>query len=118
MLSDEQFAALMTDVHREIDQAADEAIAALGADGRADLVYPPGMALSDEEQRALAAVEPSPALRKLIADAAAKPLFRLFAMLDGIGDPEGIDGDWPVWELVESEEGELFYENWLGGRRD
>jgi hypothetical protein len=118
MLSDEQFAALMTEVHRAIDEAAGKALAALGADGRPDLIYPPDVALSDEERRALAAVEPSSALRKLIADAAAQPMFRLFALLDGLGDPDDYDDFWPVWELAESEDGELFFENWLTGRRD
>jgi hypothetical protein len=118
VLSDEQFAALITEVHKEIEEAAETAVTALGADGAPDLVYPPGVTLSDEERQALAGVEPSAAIRKLIADAAARPMFRLFAMLDGLGDPDSYDGYWPVWELVESENGELFYENWLTGRRD
>jgi hypothetical protein len=45
-------------------------------------------------------------------------MFTLFAMLDGLGDPEDIDGFWPPWELVPSDNGELFFENWLEGRRD
>jgi hypothetical protein len=118
MLSDEQFAALMAEVHTAIDEAAQGALGALGAHGRPDLIYPPGVKLTDEERAALAVVEPSSALRKVIADAAAKPMFRLFALLDGLGDPHDFDEFWPPWELVESENGELFYENWLSGGRD
>ena len=118
MLSDEQFAALMTEIHAAIEEAAGEAVAALGPDGKPDPIYPPDVALTEDERAALAAVEPSGALRKLIADAAAKPMFRLFALLDGLADPADMDDFWPVWEFVESDNGELFYENWLTGNRD
>jgi hypothetical protein len=116
MLSDAQFEALMTEVHAAIEEAADEAVAAVGPSGKPDIIYPPDVALTEQERAALAAVEPGTALRKLIADAAAKPLFRLFSLLDGLADPDTEDY-WPPWELVPSEDGELFYENWLGGTR-
>jgi hypothetical protein len=118
VLSDEQFAALTTNVHKAIEEAADQAISALGPNGSPRLIYPPEATLTDEDRHALAAVEPSPALRKLFADAAAAPMFRLFAMLDGLGDPDDYDEFWPPWQLVESEDSELFYENWLSGARD
>jgi hypothetical protein len=116
VLSDAQFEALMAEIHAAIEEAAVEAVEALGPDGKPDPIYPPGVALTEEERAALAAVNPGSALRKLIADAAAKPMFRLFALLDGLADPD-VDDFWPPWELVESENGELFYENWLGGSR-
>jgi hypothetical protein len=118
VLSDAQFKALMAEIHAAIEEAADEAVEALGPNGKPDPVYPPDVSLSEEERAVLAAVEPSSALRKLFADAAAKPMFRLFALLDGLADPDVGDDFWPPWELVESEDGELFYENWLSGGRD
>jgi hypothetical protein len=117
VLSDAQFAALMVEVHEAIEEAAEDALSALGG-GQPDLIYPAGITLSDEERAALAAVEPSTALGKVIANAAAQPMFRLFSLLDGLADPEDIEEFWPPWELVPSEDGELFYENWLAGRRD
>jgi hypothetical protein len=79
MLSDEQVTALMTEVHKEIEEAAVKASAALGPEGHPDVIYPPNAGLAQEERDALAAVEANPALvsgvRKLVATAAASPLF-------------------------------------------
>jgi hypothetical protein len=117
VLSDAQLEALMVEVHKEIEDAAAKAVSAL-AGGTPDLFYPPNSGFSAEEQEALAALpEPNAALagalRKVIADAAAKPLFGLFAMLDGVADPEGID-DWPVWQLTPTDEdNENFHDEWL-----
>jgi hypothetical protein len=117
VLSDAQFEALMVQVHKEIEDAAVQAVSALSG-GKPDLFYPPNAGFTAEEQEALAALPaPSPALagalRKVIADAAAKPLFGLFVMLDGVSEPEGVD-DWPVWELTPSrEDNENFHDEWL-----
>jgi hypothetical protein len=113
VLSDEQLTALMTEVHKEIEEAAVKASAALGPEGHPDVVYPPNAGLTQEEREALAAVEANPALvsgvRKLVATAASSPLFALFTMLDGVADPAGID-EWPVWELTPSEDGEELHD--------
>ena len=66
--------------------------------GAVDLSYPPNAGLSPAEQAALESLDVMPdlesALRKVIADASSAPLFRLFALLDGVGDPEEYDDLW------------------------
>ena len=92
------------------------------------LSYPPGdeARLTDEELAALAELHLQPAaqsaLRKVIRAAASAPLFRLFCLLDAVGDPELTDaGEWLPIDLVRSsDDGQRlmmhdgFYESFAG----
>ena len=118
MLAEEQRQALLVDLHRSIEESASETVEWLraGAD-EPFLSYPPNGELSEEEWRALEGLVSTDVvatgLRKLVANAAAGPLWTLFALLDAVGDPESYDGEWMPLELVPSEDGENFHELWL-----
>jgi hypothetical protein len=86
--------ALLVELHRAIDEAADAALDVIESRG-IELVYPPGVELTAEEIAALTELRVSPparsALGKVLRDAAAGPLFDFFTLVDGVGDPRG----WP-----------------------
>ena len=114
MITKAQQDALFMDVHRAIEESARKAASAV-CDSRVDLNYPPGVSLSSREESAIASVQGSPdlesALRKVIANAASSPLFRLFCLIDGVGDPADYEADWPCFVLSElsDEEGSSDY---------
>jgi hypothetical protein len=89
--------ALFREVHRAIRESADVTVRHL-RDKTPELNYPPNAALTTEERDALTALTLSPAassaLRKLIADAAAYPLFHLFSLIDGVADPVNAPAGW------------------------
>jgi hypothetical protein len=111
-MSNELRATLLREVHRLIDDAADGTVQKIAkiahgdADARtASLAYPPtdgksdAVGLTDAEVTALSQLARSEAamsgLRKLLRETASASLFHFFCLLDGVGDPEGWEGD--VW---------------------
>lgn len=96
--------ALFREVHRAIRESAQSAVDQLKAKSP-KLSYPPNVELTAAERDALAALNLSPAmcsaLTKVIADAAAYPLFDLFCLIDGVGDPADARG----WQGVHLGEG-------------
>ncbi len=90
MLKDIDRNALFHEMHRSIEEAATVAVNQLTA-GEPQLTYPPNHGLLPDELAALDAIPKTPAmeraLRKLIADAAAYPIFHLLCLTDGVSDP-------------------------------
>lgn len=90
-------AALLGEMHRAIDAAAQDGLRSL-ENGGSDLSYLPGVELSASEKRALGALTHSSdlrsALKKVLRDAAARPLFQLFTLVDGVADPQNWSGTW------------------------
>lgn len=91
-------AVLLSEMHRAIEDSTRHAMQLL-VGGEGALTYPPGVDLSKAERSAIGALALSPtarsALEKLLRDAAAAPLFHLFALLDGVADPRDWPGTWP-----------------------
>src|SRR5205823_11394396 len=98
MLTEYQRKALFLEIHRAIESNATYVAGKLSAAQPPGLCYPPNGGFTDAEQRALrqlpAGKDLESALRKVIASAAYGPLFRLFCLLDGVGDPQDYDGVW------------------------
>lgn len=90
MLEDIDRHALFHEMHRSIEESATAVVAQL-IDGAPDMTYPPNCGLLPDEVAALASIPKTPALeralRKLVADAAAYPLFHLLSLADGVVDP-------------------------------
>jgi hypothetical protein len=89
--------ALLWEMHRAIARATDDAVAALQGHAFRP-AYPPGVEVSTAETVAIRNLSSSPdvraALAKIVADAAAQPLFQLFALIDGVADPKNWSGPW------------------------
>src|SRR5262245_10324896 len=106
MLSDEARQALLIEIHKSIDTVAQQAASTVGKDGSTpDLAYPPGAQLSEPELDALRMVNVTPstrsALQKVIADACSAAFFRMFSVMDGVGDPDTWSGrHWPGISLA------------------
>jgi hypothetical protein len=105
VLNDKQREALFLAVHREIEAAATKAARVIaGRSPGGDLAYPPNGGLTAAEGGALASVslvpEAEAAVRKVVADAAAAPLFSLLSLLDGVTDPEGFEGPWGAFHVA------------------
>src|SRR3712207_6169073 len=101
---------LLLEVHRSIDTSVAAALAMLES-GDVELVYPPGAELTEPETAALAelrlAEHQRAALEKIFRDLAARPLFDLFSLIDGVADPRDWSGEGP-WlgaTLIERQEG-------------
>jgi hypothetical protein len=98
---------LMVDLHAGIAEASADLVARLqSGDSFANLCYPPGESLTSAELAQLQspsfAQAVPPALQKVVADSMAAVLFRLFATMDGVGDPEdGRDDLWLGVSLVD-----------------
>lgn len=105
-ISDERFRALMIAANAAVEDAAVDTLERLLAGGD-DPVYPPNGGLTEEERSALPARPLTPiqrdAFRKVLAEAAATAMFRVFAVIDAVGDPEGYDGLWLPVHLCEPE---------------
>ena len=90
-------AAMLNEMHKAVDSAATDALGMIETRG-VEPVYPPGVELSASEVAALAKITVTPELRmaftKIIRDAASRPLFQLFALIDGVADPSAFDGLW------------------------
>jgi hypothetical protein len=110
MLTDQQRNALFVEVHREIEAAAVKASDAIAGLRPVDIVYPPNGGLTPSEHAALAAGLRGPelqaALRKIIADAAATPLFTFLTLLDGVADPVSFPGPWLPFHIAEATDDE------------
>ena len=98
-LSDQNRTTLLIDLHRVIEEAAEEFSAKL-LSGHADqlISYLPNGGLTDAEHRALNGLEDNEiarnALRKVFACNAARVIFDLLNVLDGTGDPDPDLGAW------------------------
>jgi hypothetical protein len=108
-ISDERFRALMIAANAAVEDAAVDTLERVLANG-GDPLYPPNGGLTDEERSALPTGSLTPiqrdAFRKVLAGAAAGAIFRLFGVIDAVGDPEGYDGLWLPIHLCETEEEE------------
>ena len=121
MLEEIDLHALFHEMHRTIEETATVAAKNLMR-GASDLTYPPNCGLSDEENSALQSLNKTSvmesALRKVIADAAAYPIFHLLSIADGVADPPDIDeateGDQTA---VETMLHDGFYESYWAWRR-
>lgn len=90
MLEEVPSGVLLLELHREIEAAAAMAANELIKE-ELNLQYPPNSGFTENERLALRGLPKSPelesALRKIIANAAAWPLFHLFCLADGVVDP-------------------------------
>src|SRR5688572_26413474 len=100
MISSAAKRAVLVDLHRAIDEAADAAMAIIESRG-VEPVYPPGIELTDAEIVALSNLKLSEdaktALRKVLLDNASRPLFQWFTLVDGVADPVGLPADEEPW---------------------
>lgn len=100
MISSAAKRAVLVDLHRAIDEAADSAMAIIGSRG-VEPTYPPGIELSEGEIVALSNLklpeDAKTALRKVLVDTASRPLFQWFAVVDGVADPVGLPADEEPW---------------------
>lgn len=97
-MTEEALRRLMVDLHAGIAAASADVVARLGSgEPSPELSYPPGASLASDEIEQLRSFAQSvpPALQKVVADSMAALLFRLFAVMDGVGDPE--DGRDDLW---------------------
>ncbi len=99
--------AILAEVHRAIHEAASSCVAALE---NPNITYPPNEELTPAERSALAALflsaEARSGMQKLLADTASYPLFHLFALMDGVGDPVDFPGEWTGLSLSVKEDDE------------
>jgi len=109
VLTDVQLEALLVEAHRAIEEAATQAAEVIaGVRAVPDLAYPPNGGLTEAEASLVNAgmrgAEAVAALRKIVADAAAAPLFRLLTLIDGVADPEDWKGNWLPLDLRDAPE--------------
>jgi hypothetical protein len=87
---------LFHEMHRAIEETATVSVRML-MEANAELDYPPNAGLMPDERTALGALLRTPALeralRKVIADAAAYPLFHMLCIADGVADPPVLHDD-------------------------
>jgi hypothetical protein len=102
--------ALFHELHRSIEEAARDCVARILSAEDSSLTYPPGGELTEADRAALRKLTVPPdaraALEKLAADACSHPVFHLFAVMDGVADPETDVGEWPGVTLETKREGE------------
>ena len=109
-LSDEERKALLVEVHKLIETAADQAVRRIvGREPVGALTYPLGARLTAAETEALGQAAATPeavrALRRVVADAIAGPVYDLLAMIDGAREPEGWEMPWQPFEVRAAEAG-------------
>ena len=113
--------ALFNELHRTIEHSAASAVAEL-MHGVPELGYPPNHGFLPDEESALASIPRTPAmeraLRKLIASAAASPMFDLLCLIDEVADAPAVedvqDSDAMAIELMFHDG---FYESYWAWRR-
>jgi hypothetical protein len=113
--------ALFNELHRSVERSAATAVEQLVA-GTPELTYPPNHGFSADEAAALASIRKTAAmesaLRKLIASAAATPVFDLLCLADGVADAASLadvqDADSMAVELMLHDG---FYESYWAWRR-
>lgn len=95
MLEDLDRHTLFHEMHRSIEEAATVSVKKL-MDHAPELDYPPNHGFLPDELDALTSLPRTQALeralRKVIADAAAYPLFHLLCLLDGVADAPELEG--------------------------
>lgn len=110
MISEQQKQALFLEIHRAIEEATILAVDQAVSGQVTNLAYPPNGGLTEKEKSVLAKLSidsnQKSALRKIIADAASFPIFRLMTLLDGVSDPEGYEGSWPGFLLQPKDDSE------------
>jgi len=121
MMKPEELHAYLHAMHRSIEESA-TASARSVVSGNISLTYPPNHGFTDEEVTALASVPKSlafeSAIRKIIADAAAHPLFNLMSLFDGVVDlPEDLDVSTRDQSLEKLQLHDAFYESYWAWRR-
>ncbi len=121
MLEDIDRGSLFVEIHRSIEEAASHyARSVMG--GEAHLSYPPNHGFIPEEEAALNSIPKTEAmesaLRKLLASAAAYPIFHLMSLAEKVGEPQEIG------EVHEDDEAAIrlllhdgFYESYWAWRR-
>jgi hypothetical protein len=86
------------EMHHSIEQAATRMAAQLQSSKLLSLLYPPNNGLAEDEIAAIGRLQKDAslesAMRKVIASAASEPLYHLISILDGIGDPRGLNEVW------------------------
>jgi len=133
-ISDARRAALLMEVHRAIEEAASQAAELLArVSAEPNLAYPPNAGLDATARSVLTQAPSRPeavaAIRKVVAAAAAAPLLHLFALMDGVAEPDDWQGEWPPVDLADATDDdparpmlhdELFesYWSWVAKRDD
>lgn len=116
---------VVLEAHRLIEAAVDDALEKLRVGLQADAIsYPPGVTIDPLAIEALGMWQPKDAaleaMRALITDACASSMFGMFALLDGVADPEVRDvGTWLGADLIAIKDDEdremlhdMFFETW------
>jgi hypothetical protein len=103
-LRDEERTTLLLEMHKLIETAADQAVRRIsGREPVGTLTYPYGGRLTAAETTALGQAAATPeavrALRRVVADAVAGPVYDLLAMIDGAREPEGWEVPWRPFEI-------------------
>lgn len=109
-LSDHNRELLLIHLHRVIEDTAQEiAHKLIDRFCPEEMTYPPNCGLTQDEMTALSFLKGiqnvESALRKVIADAACRPIYQLLCIIDGIDDPEG--KDWSEVALLDREEDDV-----------
>ena len=122
-LKGHEIQALLLECHRAVQESAQAALSMISQpENENSLTYPPGELLNGKEIAALRKLSDDPilqsALRKIMKDVAAYPLFHLFALLDGVGDPQGTI-DWSGARLFRSgdEQSPMLHDEFFGSFR-
>jgi len=105
-MNEKQRAALLIELHREIEASADSLASTLAAKrSPSEPTYPPNGGLTGPEEAALASLALTEhgmsAVRKLAADAIATTVFGFLNLLDGTADPVAYGDFWPGFEIEE-----------------
>lgn len=109
-LNEEERKTLLLELHKLIETAAAQAVRRIARrEPVGALSYPVGGRLTAAEAEALgrwdAAPEAVRAVRKVVADAVAWPVYDLLCMIDGAREPEGWEIQWQPFEISAAEEG-------------
>jgi len=109
-LTDEERKTLLLELHKLIETAAEQAVRRIaGREPVGALSYPVGGRLTPGEADALGRWNAPPeavrAVRKVVADAVAWPVYDLLCMIDGAREPEGWEVPWQAFEVRAAEEG-------------
>ena len=132
-LTDEERTALLLEMHKRIEVAADQAMRRLTRrEPVGPLIYPAGLRLTPAETEALGRLAATPesiqAVRAIVAAAVAGPVYDLLCMIDGAREPEGWELPWRPFEVRGTDDGSRVgtlhtdfrktYEEWQRRRPD
>ncbi len=92
---------LITDIHANIEKAAEKAVLKIQM-GELGVGYPPNGGLSTKEKKAVGEIDleseqAALGLKKIIADATYSVVYRMLLDIDGTSSPEYGDGEW--WSI-------------------